>query len=272
MSSYAVSSEIEELQALREIIQEVILASLGKFGFFKMATFQGGTCLRIFYGLNRFSEDLDFTLIEPNQEFEWSKYLEQVVKDVAVFGYKMEITDRHASESTVKLGFLKDYAIGKILQLQYAGNTSILGKIKIKLEIDTKPPLGGLNEMKYLDFPYVSQVTVQKPSTLFAGKLHALLCRTYVKGRDWYDFIWCTARKTEVNYHYLTQALRQPGPWKKIDIPIDRTWLHDALHQKIESIDWDTAKKDVRRFIPIYEQSALDLWNADLFIHQLEKL
>ncbi len=272
LKSYSISSEIEEMQALREITQEIILASLGRTGFFNQAAFQGGTCLRIVHGLSRFSEDLDFTLLEPNQNFAWQEYLESVATDVISFGYQMEITDRHETESTVKLAFLKDEAVGKILQLRYAGKSSVLGKIRIKLEIDTNPPSGGQNEMKYLDFPFLSPITVQNPATLFAGKIHALLCRSYVKGRDWYDFIWYTARKTPVNYQYLEEALNQSGPLKNEKIQIDRTWLKEALYQKIKSIDWQEAKKDVRRFIPIAEQFSINLWNSDVFIQQLNKL
>ncbi|MFA7019139.1 MAG: nucleotidyl transferase AbiEii/AbiGii toxin family protein, partial [Sphaerochaetaceae bacterium] len=68
---------------------------MGRTDFFNHAAFQGGTCLRIFHGLNRFSEDLDFTLLEPNPEFAWQEYLEQVISDVASFGYEMEVSDRH---------------------------------------------------------------------------------------------------------------------------------------------------------------------------------
>ena len=272
LRSYSVSSEIEEMQALREITQEVILASLGKTGFFNQAAFQGGTCLRIFHGLNRFSEDLDFTLLDQNPEFAWQEYLEQVISDVASFGYDMEITDRHETESTVRLAFLKDEAVGKILQLQYAGKTKMLGKIRIKLKIDTNPPSGGQNEVKYMDFPYLSPVTIQDSATLFAGKIHALLCRSYVKGRDWYDFIWYTARKTLVNYSYLEKALDQSGPWKNTKVHVDPTWLHEALYQKITNIDWIEAQKDVRHFITVGEQGSIDLWNAEVFIQQLNKL
>ena len=269
---YSISSEIEEMQALKEITQEVILASLGRTDFFYQASFQGGTCLRIFHELNRFSEDLDFTLLEQNPEFAWQEYLGQVKSDVASFGYDMEVTDRHETESPVRLAFLKDEAVGKILKLQYAGKTRMLEKIRIKLEIDTNPPSGGQNEVKYMDFPYLSRVTVQNPATLFAGKIHALLCRNYVKGRDWYDFIWYTAQKTPVNYHYLEKALNQSGPWKNKTVHIDRTWLHDALYQKITSIDWIEARKDVRRFIPVGEQGSIDFWNSEVFIQQLDKL
>lgn len=272
LKSYQVSSEIEEIQALREITQEVILASLSRTDFFEYAAFQGGTCLRIFYGLNRFSEDMYFTLIRGNPTFAWKPYLEQVIRDVASYGYNMVITDRREIDSNVRLAFLKDDTVGKILQLQYAGKTSQLGKIKIKLEIDTNPPAGGANELKYVDFPYISPIVVQTQETLFAGKIHALLCRSYVKGRDWYDFIWYTARKTAVNYQYLAKALQQSGPWKNTDIHVDQNWLYSKLYERITSIDWKEAAMDVKRFIPVREQASLEYWNTQVFLQQLGKL
>lgn len=148
----------------------------------------------------------------------------------------------------------------------------MLGKIRIKLEIDTNPPSGGQNEIKYVDFPFLSPITVQNPATLFAGKIHALLSRSYVKGRDWYDFIWYTARKTPINYHYLEEAVNQSGPHKNEKVQVDRTWLYDTLYKKINSIDWIEARNDVRRFIPIAEQPSIQLWNAEVFLQQLNKL
>lgn len=272
MATYSISSEIEEMQALREITQEVVLASLGRAGFFQEAIFQGGTCLRIFHGLNRFSEDLDFSLMDPNPNFAWQPYLKKVIADVASFGYDMEISDRHSTDSTVRLAFLKDDAVGKVLHLNYVGKNSMVKKIRIKLEIDINPPPGSRHEITYIGFPYLSPIAIQDPSSLFAGKIHALLCRNYTKGRDWYDFLWYTARKTPVNYHYLGRALHQSGPWKGMDIHIDQDWLRDSLSQKINQIDWQEAANDVRRFVPILEQPSLDYWSEKVFLQQVDRL
>jgi predicted nucleotidyltransferase component of viral defense system len=130
LKSYRASSEIEEIQALREITQEIILASLARTDFYEYAAFQGGTCLRIFYGLNRFSEDMDFTLIRGNPTFAWKPYLEQVIRDVASYGYNMEITDRRETDSHVRLAFLKDDTLGEILQLQLQARQVSLEKSK----------------------------------------------------------------------------------------------------------------------------------------------
>lgn len=195
-----------------------------------------------------------------------------MILDVTAFGYHMEVTDRSNTDSITKLAFLKDEALCNILTLHYAGKTSQLGKIRIKLEVDTNPPLGGINEIKYIDFPYLSSVTVQNMATLFAGKIHALLCRNYVKGRDWYDFLWYTSHRTPINYNYLQEALYQTGPWKSTKIQIDHSWLYNALYNKISNIDWLEAAKDVRRFIPPLEQVSINLWSKEVFLKQLDKL
>lgn len=266
------SDELEEMQALREITQEIVLASLGRTDFFSYAAFQGGTCLRIFHGLDRFSEDLDFTLVQPDPKFSWGRYRTHVENDLQLYGYQAQITDRSKADAAVKLVFIKDDAIGKVLQLQYHQSKGMVAAIKIKLEIDTNPPNGGTVERKTVDFPYLSPVIVQDLPSLFAGKLHALLCRSYLKGRDWYDFIWYTARRVGVNYPYLAAALHQSGPYAGIDEDIDRKWLISELEKKIASIDFSQAAADVRRFVSPMQEQALRLWENDVFISQLAKI
>jgi predicted nucleotidyltransferase component of viral defense system len=272
LATYGCKSEIEEEQAIREITQELVLAALGRTDFFKVAAFQGGTALRILYGLDRFSEDLDFTLKERNPGFAWKEYLQTMTEELSAYGYRIDIQDRSAVDSAVKKAFIKDDAIGKTINFQYAGKSGVLGKIMIKLEVDINPPDGSEYEIKYLDFPFVSSVVVQTLPSLFAGKIHALLCREYLKGRDWYDFLWYTSRRTPINYRLLSAALSQVGPWNNQGIPVDYDWCMQSLKTKIESIDWHSAGEDVRRFVRVREQKSLDLWNRDLFIGQLEKI
>lgn len=272
LATYNCKSEIEEEQAIREITQELVLAALGRTDFFKEAAFQGGTALRILYGLDRFSEDLDFTLKKNTPGFAWKNYLQTMTEELSAYGYKIEIQDRSTAESAVKEAFIKDDAIGKILNFQFAGKSGVLGKIRIKLEVDINPPSGSEYEIKYLDFPFVSSVVVQTLPSLFAGKIHALLCRDYLKGRDWYDFLWYTARRTPINYQLLSSALAQVDPWKNLDHPVNYDWCVGSLKDKIESIDWHSAAEDVRRFVRVREQESLDLWNRELFAGQLEKI
>ncbi len=272
LNSYNCKSEIEEQQAIREITQEVSLAALGRTDFFKHAAFQGGTCLRIFYGLNRFSEDMDFILKEPAVDFELNPHLQSLTDELAAYGYEIDIVDRTKAGVTVQKAFLKDDSLGKVLQLGYSGMTGPPGKIRIKFEVDTNPPSGSEYEIKYLDFPFASSVIVQDKPSLFAGKVHALLCREYIKGRDWYDFIWYTSQKVKVNCRFLSSALNQAGPWKGQNLEVDNDWCFTELAQKIESMDWQKTADDVRRFVRVAEQPSLELWGRDFFLAQLDKM
>lgn len=271
LRSYNCQTEIEEQQAIREITQEVALAALGRGDFFKHALFQGGTCLRIFYGLNRFSEDLDFLLRKPDPNFQMKEHLQGLRDELVAYGYQIEITDRSKANATVKRAFLKDSSLGQLIELRYANQVGTLAKIRVKLEIDTNPPAGSGAELLYLDFPFVSAVAAQDQPSLFAGKLHALLCREYVKGRDWYDFIWYTGRGIGVNYAFLTSAINQLGPWQGRDVVADKNWVMGELRNKIASINWKQAVDDVRPFIRVNEQPSLNLWGSDLFLKQLAK-
>lgn len=270
--SYECKSEREEKQALREITQEVILAALGRGDFFNHAIFHGGTCLRIFYGLNRFSEDIDFILIKQNQEFDMNPYLKKVADECKAFGFQIETQDRSNKNVTVKQAFLKENSIGKILQLNYSGQTGRMSNIRIKFELDTNPPQGSGSEMKYLDFPFVSMVNLYDKPSLFAGKIHALLCRQYIKGRDWYDFIWYTGQNISINYKFLSVTIDQQGPWQGKRIIVDEDWCIRELSKKIKSLDWAMVANDVRRFVRDFEQPSLNLWSEDLFLHQLSKI
>ncbi|MCE5187478.1 MAG: nucleotidyl transferase AbiEii/AbiGii toxin family protein [Planctomycetaceae bacterium] len=272
LNSYNCKSELEEEQAIREITQEVALAALGRTECFKFGVFQGGTCLRVFYGLNRFSEDLDFILKEPNRQFNLVPYLQSLSEELFAYGYHVEVTDRSKADIAVKKFFVKDDSIGKVLQLNYAAKTGSFRKIRIKLEIDTNPPFGGGAEIKYLDFPFVSSVTVQDKPSLFADKMHALLCREYTKGRDWYDFLWYTSQGIEINYEFLASALQQQGPWKGQAVDVNHKWCMAELEKTIQSIDWRATAEDVRRFVRVGEQPSIDLWSKELFLNQLGKL
>lgn len=270
--NYNCKTDIEEQQAIREITQEVVLAALGRGDFFKQALFQGGTCLRIFYGLNRFSEDMNFILRETNPDFQLKDHIKHLTDELAAYGYNIEITDRDKADVTVKKVFLKDDSLGKVIDLRHSNQAGPMAKIRIKLEVDTNPPAGSGHELKYLDFPFVSSVAVQDRPSLFAGKLHALLCREYIKGRDWYDFIWYTGNRTGINYAFLTSAINQLGPWQGQSITVDKAWLLNELERKIVSMNWKQAAEDVRRFVRVAEQPSLDLWSKDLFLGQLDKL
>ena len=270
LDSYHCKTALEEELALREITQEVALASLARTDFFMFAAFQGGTCLRIFYGTNRFSEDFDFILKEPDKSFDLQPYLKGLLNELLAYGYELELTDRSKAEMAVKKAFLKDASIGKLLQLSYLKADRSMRKIRIKLEIDTNPPAESNYETKYLDFPFVSSVTVQDLPSMFAGKLHALLCREYAKGLDWYGFIWYTSRGAEINYQFLASALKQQGPWQGQEVKVDRDWVLKALRERICSLNWQEARDDIRRFVRQNELRSIELWSKDFFLDRLE--
>jgi predicted nucleotidyltransferase component of viral defense system len=272
LDSYGCASTIEEEQALREITQEIVLAALGRTSFFDKAAFQGGTCLRIFHGVNRFSEDLDFALRKPDRMFELGEFLKCVVEDLKAFGYQIEIDDRGGLDEVVKKAFLKDDSIGRLLNLGFRPRSGPLRKIRIKFEVDSNPPLGATYEVKVMDFPFPAAVSTFDLPSLFAGKMHALLCREYVKGRDWYDFLWYAARTTKPNFVLLGSSLHQTGPWAGKTLVVDEAWCHLELSRKIKSLDFLKIREDVRRFLRPVEEASLGLWTQEFFLERATKL
>lgn len=272
LATYRCGSTLEEDRAIREITQEVALAALARTDFFRHAAFQGGTCLRILHGLPRFSEDLDFALLSADRSFRLEPYLPAIRREMAAYGYDIEFVDRSRVDQTVRTAFLKDDSLGDLLQLQYRPPRGPARMIRIKLEVDTNPPAGGTYETRHLDFPFPQATVAHDPPSLFAGKLHAVLCRRYLKGRDWYDFIWYTARRTPVNYRLLAAALDQTGPWAGTAPGVDRSWCLEALESKIETIDWRRARDDVRAFVRTADLPSLDVWGQDFFLGQAAKL
>ena len=272
LDSYDCRSTLEEEQALREITQEIMLAALGRTGFFQAAAFQGGTCLRVFHGLNRFSEDLDFALQSPSASFALEPYLDTLARELAAFGYDLEIDDRSTVDQAVRMAFLKDDSLGNVLRMDHRPVSGPSRRLRVKLEVDANPPAGATFEMQYLDFPFPSAVRVFDLPSLFAGKLHALLCREYLKGRDWYDLIWYTARKTPFNRDLLASALAQFGPWQGRQVSAGRDWCVAQLRDRIEATDWKRARNDVRRFVKLGELPSLEFWSREFFLAQCNKL
>lgn len=268
LDSYRAESSIEEDHALREILQEYILAALARTDYFTKASFHGGTHLRIFHGLRRFSEDLDFALFEPNPEFELKPYLDKAAEELESVGLKVEIKDKSRIDSTVKKGFLKDDSLVRLVQLQYPAN---LGsritprKLLIKIEVDANPPRGATHEARELRFPFRTSVMNFDLPSSFSGKMHALLCRTYVKGRDWYDFDWYVGLGVKLNHQLLSAALDQQGPWAGQHIATTNAWVHDRIQDVIAELDWNKAKEDVQAFLHPTEVLMLDNFNAKYF-------
>lgn len=271
LDTYKVSSPIEEENALKEIVQEIMLFALWKADFFEVAAFQGGTSLRILHGLNRFSEDIDFILLEPDSGFSWQPYLEQLAETCREFGIEPEVLDKSHMDRNVRAALIKDNSIANQLNLSFM-NAQPNKRLTIKLEIDSNPPAGSGFERSYLDFPVDFEVCHQDVSSNFSLKTHALLCRPYLKGRDWYDFNWYIAQGVSPNLALLKNALEQYGPWQGQTLNVDREWLVNALGEKISSINWKDAAVDVERFLNPVEQRTLSLWSERFYINKLKKL
>lgn len=271
LDSYKASNPVAEEQATKEILQELALYSLWRAGFFEVAAFQGGTSLRILHKLPRFSEDLDFILKEPDSKFEWGGYLDLLLKGLEEFGLQSEVLDKSQMAQNIKKALLKDNSVTNQLSLAfYQGHPD--RKLNIKLEIDINPPSGSDFEYSYLDFPLDFEVCHQDLSSNFSLKIHALLCRPYLKGRDWYDFNWYVKHSIRPNLPLLQAALIQYGPWKGQEIEIDADWLNHTLLEKIAAIDWSEATQDVERFLSSAEKESLKLWSGRFFSNKVERL
>ena len=271
LDSYKASNPVAEEQATKEILQELALYSLWRAGFFEVAAFQGGTSLRILHKLPRFYEDLDFILKQPDQNFEWGGYLDQLLKGLEEFGLQSEVLDKSQMDQNIKKALLKDNSVTNQLSLAfYQGHRD--RKLNIKLEIDINPPDGSHFEYSYLDFPLDFEICHQDLSSNFSLKIHALLCRPYLKGRDWYDFNWYVKQNIRPNLPLLQAALIQYGPWKGQKIEIDADWLNHTLLEKVAAIDWSEATQDVERFLNTAEKESLKLWSSRFFNKKVERL
>lgn len=273
LDTYRPGNKDEAIQALREIMQEIALAGLHRAGFFEKAAFYGGTALRILYGLDRFSEDLDFSLLEVNPGFSLNKYLDAVLAEFESLGMQVSVREKQKTISTnIESAFLKSETIWKELILDNIIPQSGLGQkpnILIKLEVDREPPLGFETEERLLLKPFSFYVKCFTISDLFAGKMHALLFRkwgTNVKGRDWYDMEWYIKKGISLNLNHFVLRALDSGDWKKKTITEEE--FRELLSARIDTVDMDRVKADIRRFIP--DQKVLDIWSAKYF-HDLGK-
>lgn len=261
----------QQEQALKEMLQELTLYALWRKGFFQVAAFQGGTCLRILYGLPRFSEDLDFILQTPDPDFSWASVLKGVAEILAEFGIAAELVDRSRADRAGRQAMLKDDSLGGQLNLKFA-DLPPSRKLRIKLEIDTNPPGGSKWDQRFHDFPTDFSVLVQDLPSNFALKLHALLCRPFIKGRDWFDLLWYLRKGTVPNLGLLQNALQQVGPFAERDVAVNAEWLQRALLEKIQSLDWEEAVRDVEPFLSAMERRSLAVWGEPLFTERVQQL
>lgn len=265
----------DKRNALKEVMQEIVLSGLSRAGFFDRAAFYGGTALRIFYGLDRFSEDLDFSLMSVDPDFRLADYFPTLEREIASYGLNVSITEKEkTADSGIRSAFLKGNTREHILIL-YGGDTvGIAGNenIKIKFEVDTLPPDGAGFEHRYRLLPSPYEITLYDLPSLFAGKLHAVICRGWksrVKGRDLYDFLFYMSRHAGVNLPHLKARLAESGVWDAgAELSIDD--VKRLLIRRFETIDYGQARDDVRPFVR--DPRSLELWCADLFIQATGEL
>ena len=270
LKSYQVDNIYDRKNAMKEIMQEIVLCGLSRAGFFKEAAFYGGTALRIFYGLDRFSEDLDFSLEQINLDFDLCSYFPVLEKEVKAFGLNVEIQEKQKTkDSNIRSAFLKGNTKEHLL-LFYAderdvGTVAKNEVVKIKFEVDTNPPAFATYEHKYRLLPVPYEIRLYDMPSLFAGKIHAVICRGWqsrIKGRDLFDYIFYLSKAVTVNQRHLRARLIDSG-YISENQECTLEEIKTMLKNRFDSIDFLQARKDVEPFIR--DTSVLDIWSSDFF-------
>ena len=257
LSTYEQTTELQKRNAIFEVNQQVILAGLYNGGFFDVAAFYGGTCLRIFHGLQRFSEDMDFSLLAPNDNFDFTKYFQPIIDEFAIVGREVEINKKDKkSFGKVDSAFLKDNT--DVYDITFQTEKSV----KIKIEVDTMPPLNFNTEQKLLLLPESFMVRCFTLPDLFAGKMHALVYRAWknrLKGRDWYDFEWYIRHNIPLDFTHLNERFLQLNREH-----ISKDLFLDKLKKRLSTADINQVKADVLPFVR--NPKELEIWSNDYFI------
>ena len=257
LSAYSATTEQERRNAIFEVNQQVILAGLYNGGFFDVAAFYGGTCLRIFHGLQRFSEDMDFSLLTPDDKFDFTKYFQPIIDEFAIVGREVEIKKKDKKGfGKVESAFLKDNT--DVYDVSFQTDKSI----KIKIEVDTQPPLNFRTEQKLLLQPHSFMTRCFTLPDLFAGKMHALVYRGWknrVKGRDWYDFEWYVRHNVSLDFTHLAERCKQFN-----NENITPELFKEKLIERLSTADIKQVKEDVLPFVR--NPKELDIWSNDYFV------
>lgn len=277
LETYKPKTLEETKQALKEIVQSIVLVGLSQGNFFTKASFYGGTALRIFYHLNRFSEDLDFTLNQPDSNFSFSPFIPGIKNVAASYGIDLTVNAKEKrNASSVESAFAKLNTYQTFLTLKINSNFySTLHKdevIKIKFEVDKEPALGFNVEAKWLVQPEFAPIIVLDSSSLFAGKIHAILCRNYkntVKGRDYYDFLFFVSHNVSPNLDYLRNKLINTGKMTLQD-NFNLSVMKKMLHERFSLVDFKEAGQDAARFLTKPED--LSFFHKEIFDSLVEEI
>ena len=283
LEKYELTNSNASFDALREIVQEIVLLGLYDAGFFKHAAFYGGTALRILHHLPRFSEDLDFSLLESNPEFNLKPYKDAIIATLKAFGFDVTIEIKEKNNSSaIASAFVKGNTIEHFININAPKDiTSKIHKdqaVKIKLEIDTNPPLDfeTANVIRLTPRPF--SINAFTLGSLYAGKMHAILCRAWsnrAKGRDWYDLVWYIANDVALDVKHLKARLSQSCKYledNEIKIPkeLSKQNIKELLLQRIKSLDVAKAKNDVQPFIK--DMREIELWSKEFFMAVVENI
>lgn len=267
----------EQKLALQEILQEIALVGLWRGSFFEHAAFYGGTALRILYGLDRFSEDLDFTLHTPVKDFKWDKYKQALITELNGYGFEADFDGKQKSvETSVQSAFLKTNTNLSLLTIGIK-KEDLKGShpetiIKIKVEIDTMPFTGYRTQQVFLRDPIPIPVTAIVPSDLFACKLNAALFRAWknrVKGRDWYDVVWFIRRGIPLNLTFFSSCLQQFGQLEKNTMLTEES-TKKLITDKLLQLDLEKAKADIRPFVK--DPAPINVWSNEFFLQLIEQI
>ena len=260
LASYETGNDNDRLNAVHEVMQQVALGGLYNGGFFNKAAFYGGTCLRLFHGLDRFSEDMDFSLLAADPAFRLDPYFDAITAEFAALGQSIDITTKEkTAQSTIQSAFLKSDTA------QYDIHLGRDRKIKIKIEVDTTPPLGFSTEQKLLLQPFSFYTNCFTLPDLYAGKMHALIYRSWknrVKGRDWYDFEWYMRKNVTMDFKHFCERAYQFGSEAQGSLTSDR--FRAILKDRIRKADIRQVKEDVAPFIK--DPGRLHIWSTEYFL------
>ena len=266
LSRYPIATKDELSNATHEVMQQITLAGLYRGGFFDKAAFYGGTCLRIFCDLQRFSQDMDFSLLQVDENFALENYFDAIIMEFKALGREVVITRKKKKTRTnVESAFLKDNT--EIYNLSFSTEK----KIKIKIEVDTQPPPGFETEHKLLMLPFSFMVRCYTLPDLYAGKMHAMLFRNWkmrVKGRDWYDFEWYIRYSTPLNFKHLQQRTAQINGLSEKDFSFDT--FKKMLKERIQTTNIEAVKNDVRPFLKNPQE--MDIWSTEYFLQLVDMI
>ena len=264
LSRYECRSLHDHEQALREIFQEIALVGLWRGKFFEHAAFYGGTALRIFYNLDRFSEDLDFTLLVPRAQWRWSQYEDSIITELRSYGFDASFVEKEKRvQSAVKSAFLKETTVQELLKIGVRSDLMI----RIGVEIDTDPPLRFESENRFLSQPVPVAIKCVNEASLFAAKMRSALFRVWkkhVKGRDWYDVVWFIRRKTPLRLSLFSELGGEKND-------LDRDAFLKMANERIDQLDIPAAIEDIVHFVRDGE-SIRKTWSKDFFRHWLASI